>query len=162
MHLDVAARWQETLEALERDPMELADRVDWVAKYRLIDAYRQRHGLTWDDDRLRALDLQYHDLRPERSLARRVGLATLVDDDEVARAVTDAPEDTRAWFRGACLRRFGDRIVAANWDSMVFDLGGSALRRVPMMEPLRGTRESLGSLMDAATTAGDLLDALGR
>ena len=49
--------------------MSLADQLDWVAKYRLIDGYRERHGLDWDDARLAALDLQYHDLRPEKSLA---------------------------------------------------------------------------------------------
>ena len=48
--------------------------VDWVAKHRLIDGYRERHGLRWDDARLAAMDLQYHDLRPEKSLAARVGL----------------------------------------------------------------------------------------
>ena len=53
----------------------VADRVDWVAKYRLLDAYRERHDLAWSDARLAALALQYHDLRPAKSLARRVGLA---------------------------------------------------------------------------------------
>ncbi len=59
---------------LETDPCRLADQLDWVAKHRLIDGYRERHGLEWDDARLAALDLQYHDLRPE-TLARRPGRA---------------------------------------------------------------------------------------
>ena len=50
--------------------------------------------------------------------------------------MTEPPDDTRAYFRGKCLQRWGDDIVAANWDSLVFDIGGDPLRRVPMMEPL--------------------------
>ena len=83
--------------------MSLADQVDWVAKHRLLDGYRERHGLDWGDARLAALDLQYHDLRPEKSLAARVGLERITDDAEVERAMTEPPADTRAYFRGRCL-----------------------------------------------------------
>jgi proteasome accessory factor A len=106
------------------------------------------------------MDIQYHDLRPGSSLARRVGLERLTDDESVAAAVHDPPEDTRAYFRGRCLSRFADDIVAANWDSLVFDVGGSSLQRVPMMEPGRGTREAVGALIDASTSAADLLERL--
>ena len=111
---------------------------------------------------LRAMDLQYHDLRPERSLASRVGLERLTTDDEVARAVTEPPSDTRAWFRGKCLQRWASQIVAANWDSMVFDIGGDPLRRVPMMDPTRGTEAHVGRLMAESTTSAELLDRLGQ
>ena len=63
----------------------------------------------------------------------------LTDDDEVALATTEPPVTTRAYFRGRCLQRFSSAIVAANWDSVVFDIGADSLRRVPMMEPLKGT-----------------------
>ena len=82
-----------------------------------------------------AMDLQYHDLRPEKSLFTRLDMERLVTDDEVESGITEPPEDTRAYFRGTCLARFADAIVAANWDSMVFDVGEDPLRRVPMMEP---------------------------
>jgi len=158
---EVLARWESVLSGLESDPSSLASQLDWVAKHRLLDAYRERHGLRWDDARLAAMDLQYHDLRPDRSLASRVGLERLVGEDEILRAMTDPPEDTRAYFRGRCLQRWGDAIVAANWDSLVFDIGGDPLRRVPMMEPMRGTRAHVGSLIDECATAAELLDRLG-
>jgi proteasome accessory factor A len=157
---EVLRRWETVLLGLETDPSVLASQLDWVAKHRLLSGYAERHGLDWDDARLAAMDLQYHDLRPDKSLARRVGLERLVDDDEVEAAVTNPPEDTRAWFRGECLRRFPDAIVAANWDSLVFDIGGDPLRRVPMMEPLRGTRDLVGSLLEGCTTAAELISAL--
>jgi proteasome accessory factor A len=158
---EVLRRWEEVLAGLEADPMQLHDQLDWVAKYRLIDAYREKNGLDWSDARLAAMDLQYHDLRPEKSLAARVGLQRLTDDDEVERAVTDPPLDTRAYFRGQCLKRWADQIVAANWDSMVFDVGGEPLRRVPMMEPGRGTEAHVGRLLAECETAAELLHRLG-
>jgi len=158
---EVLDRWEQALTGLEADPMSMASTIDWVAKYRLLDGYRERHGLAWDDARLAAMDLQYHDIRPERSLARRVGLERITTDDEVEAATTEPPDDTRAYFRGRCLARWSDSIVAANWDSMVFDVGVDPLRRVPMMEPTRGTRAHVGSLIDDSSTPEQLLEGLG-
>ncbi|MDP1819991.1 MAG: depupylase/deamidase Dop [Acidimicrobiales bacterium] len=159
---DVLQRWEAVLTGLETDPGRLAGQVDWVAKRRLIDGYRTRHDLGWDDARLAAMDLQYHDLRLDKSLAARAGLEQIAGDDEIDAAVHDPPPDTRAFFRGRCLQRWPDSIVAANWDSLVFDVGGDPLRRVPMMEPLRGTRAHVGSLIDGCESAADLLDKLGQ
>ena len=158
---DVLARWGAVLAALESDFMSLSDQLDWVAKYRLFDAYRERNGLGWNDARLRAMDLQYHDLRPEKSLFARVGMQRLVGDAEVEEATTEPPETTRAFFRGKCLQKWGADIVAANWDSLVFDVGADPLRRVPMMEPLRGTAAHVGRLIEECETAAELLDRLG-
>jgi Pup amidohydrolase len=158
---EVLRRWEAVLTGLESDPMGLADQLDWVAKYRLLDAYRERNALSWGDARMAAMDLQYHDLRAERSLFQHLDVERLIPEDEVASAVTEPPEDTRAYFRGTCLRRWADQIVAANWDSMVFDVGDDPLRRVPMMEPGRGTKAHVGTLLDECNTAAELLDRLG-
>lgn len=159
---EIIAMWRETLEGLESDPMSLSDRLDWVAKLRLLDGYRERHGLEWSDPRLRAMDLQYHDLRPGMSLARRLGLRRIIAEEAVTSAIEEPPDDTRAFFRGRCLQRFPADIVAANWDSMVFDTGGAALQRVPMMEPSKGTRAHVGALIDECATSAELLERLGR
>ena len=87
------------------------------------------------------MDLQYHDLRPERSLFARLDTEHLVDDKDVLDAVTEPPRRTRAYFRGQCLKRWASSVASANWDSLVFDLGTDPLRRVPMMDPLRGTAD---------------------
>ncbi len=158
---EVLRRWEHVLTTLEVDPMALAGQLDWVAKYRLIDGYRQRHDLAWDDARLAALDLQYADLRPGKSLFDRLGVERLTTDEEVATAVSEPPVDTRAYFRGKCLQRWSDDIVAANWDSLVFDIGREPLRRVPMMEPTRGTEAHVGTLLADCKTSSELLDRLG-
>jgi proteasome accessory factor A len=159
---DILDRWEHVLTGLEADPASVAGTVDWVAKRRLVDGYAERHGIDPGSARLKAIDLQYHDLRPDRCLALRAGLETIVSDDEVRSAMTEPPTTTRAYFRGRCLQKFPDDVVAANWDSLVFDIGRDPLRRVPMMEPLRGTADHVATLIDTSETARELLDRLGQ
>jgi proteasome accessory factor PafA2 len=158
---EILRRWERVLTGLESDPMSLATQLDWVAKYRVIDGYRERHGLSWRDPKLAAMDLQYHDVRAEKSLFARLGMERLVDERSVMEATTEPPRNTRAYFRGKCLQRWASSIAAANWDSMVFDLGTDPLRRVPMMEPLRGTAAHVDALLEGCTSAAELLDRLG-
>jgi proteasome accessory factor A len=162
---EVLDLWEEVLVMLEREPFELADRLDWVAKLALLEGYRRRDGLDWSAPRLAAVDLQYADTRPGRSLAMRLEqrglLRRITTDAQVGVATTEAPEDTRAWFRGQCVRRFGDRVAAASWDSVIFDVPGrNALVRVPTSDPLRGTREHVASLLDSCSGVGQLVAAL--
>jgi len=157
---EVLRQWEEVLSGLETDPVTVARKVDWAAKLQLLEGYRQRHGLDWDDHRLAAVDLQYHDLRPERSLFARLDTEHLVGREEVTEAVTEPPRRTRAYFRGQCLRRWGSAVASANWDSLVFDLGTDPLRRVPMMDPLRGTADHVEELLRASNSPEDLLARL--
>jgi proteasome accessory factor A len=157
----VLDRWESVLTGLESDPQSLADQLDWVAKLRLVEAYSQRHGLNWDDPKLAGIDLQYHDLRPSKSLFARLAMEKLTDDEDVANATTAPPKTTRAYFRGRCLERFSSAIVAANWDSVVFDIGEDPLRRVPMMEPLKGTALHVDTLFEGCDTPAELLRRLG-
>ena len=153
--------WEEVLTGLERDPDSVADMVDWIAKKRIVDGMQSRHGLSNGDSRLRAIDLQYHDMRAEKCLASRAGLRTLVEASQVERAIRHAPDTTRAYFRGQCLERWPDQVVSANWDCLVLDVGRGPLRRVPMMEPLRGTKDLVGQICSESDTLLELLDRLG-
>jgi proteasome accessory factor PafA2 len=154
-------RWEQVLTGLETDPLTLAHQLDWVAKYRLLAGYRERHGLSWSDPKLAAMDLQYHDVSPARSLYHRVGMERLLEPADIERAVTEPPETTRAYFRGKCLQRWSSQVAAANWDSVVFDLGGDPLRRVPMMEPLRGTKSHVDALLNSVDSPAELVERLG-
>jgi proteasome accessory factor A len=157
---EVLRRWEDVLQGLETDPTTVARKVDWAAKLQLLEGYRDRHGLAWDDHRLAAVDLQYHDLRPERSLFARLDTEALVERAEVDSAVTEPPRRTRAYFRGQCLRRWSSAVASANWDSLVFDLGTDPLRRVPMMDPLRGTADHVEELLASSSTPSELLARL--
>ena len=161
---DVLQRWENVLSALESDPLSLQRELDWVAKYRLLEGYRERDGLAWSDPKLRLIDLQYHDVRTDKGLYHRMAATgkvdRLVSDREIEQAVMEPPEDTRAYFRGRCIARYPDAIAAASWDSMIFDTGKEALQRIPMREPLRGTREHVAGLLDRAPDAASLVDLL--
>jgi proteasome accessory factor A len=144
--------------------MKLHRELDWVAKYRLIEGYRERDGLEWDDPKLALIDLQYHDVRRDKGLYYRLvksgKIELLATEAEVRRAANEPPEDTRAYFRGSCIRRYPDAITAASWDSIIFDIGTDALQRVPMREPLRGTREHVEGLFEEAGDAASLVQLL--
>jgi len=161
---DVLQRWENVLSALESDPLSLQRELDWVAKYRLLESYRERDGLAWSDPKLRLIDLQYHDVRTDKGLYYRMAATgkvdRLVSDREIELAVMEPPEDTRAYFRGRCIARYPDAIAAASWDSMIFDTGKEALQRIPMREPLRGTREHVAGLLDRAPDAASLVSLL--
>ncbi|TFV62526.1 proteasome accessory factor PafA2 [Geodermatophilus sp. DF01-2] len=161
---DVLRRWAEVLEDLAVDPMRCADRLDWPAKLRLLEGYRSRDDLAWGDSRLRLVDLQYSDVRPEKGLYHRLvsrgSMQRLLTDGEVATAMLRPPADTRAFFRGECLRRYPAQVAAASWDSVVFDLGRENLVRIPTMEPLRGTRDHVGELFESTSSAQELVDTI--
>ncbi|MBA2426500.1 MAG: proteasome accessory factor PafA2 [Actinobacteria bacterium] len=157
----VLDKWEATLEGLERDVMSLAGQLDWVAKLALLEAYRSRDGLDWSHPKLRLIDLQYHDVRRGAGLYYKLAgagrMERIVSEDAILHAVDHPPEDTRAYFRGECLRRFSPRIVAASWDALIFDIGREPLRKVPTLEPTRGTKAHVQSLLDASPDAVSLI-----
>jgi proteasome accessory factor PafA2 len=162
---DVLARWESVLSRLTEDPMLCVRELDWVAKLRLLEGFRQREHLTWDAARLQLIDLQWADVRPEKGLYHRLvsrgQIERVVTDEEITEAIHEPPHDTRAYFRGRCLAKYGENIAAASWDSVIFDIPGrGALQRVPTLDPSRGTRDHVEELLQRCRTAAELVDAL--
>jgi proteasome accessory factor PafA2 len=165
MTAEILDRWESVLHRLGDDPMQLSGELDWVAKLELLEGYRNRDGLDWSHPRLQLVDLQYSDVRPDRGLYNRLvargRMSRITTDAEIEAAIEDPPEDTRAYFRGRCLRQYADSVAAASWDSVIFDVPGrESLQRVPTLEPLRGTKAHVGALLDRCRTASDLVTAL--
>jgi proteasome accessory factor PafA2 len=163
---ELLARWESVLTRLGRDPMSLDRELDWVIKHQLLENYMTKHGLPWSDSRVAMIDLQYHDIRPGKGLFYKLeesdAVERLVTDDEVTKAVYDPPKDTRAYFRGMCLQKYSDEVVSASWDSVIFDLKEGPLKKIFMLEPLRGTEAHVRQLLAESPTAGDLLRNLGK
>ena len=103
-------------------------------------------------------------MRPDKGLYNRLvargRMDRLVTEEDVTRAMTQPPDDTRAYFRGRCLAQYPQQVAAASWDSVIFDIGRESLQRVPTLEPLRGTKSHVGALLDRCRTATELVDAL--
>ncbi|WP_225754300.1 depupylase/deamidase Dop [Actinotalea sp. Marseille-Q4924] len=161
----VLERWDSVLTRLAEDPRLCAREVEWVAKLRLLDGMRRRDHLAWDHPRLEAMDIQWSDVRPERGLYHRLlaagAVERLVDPTEVQAAVTEPPTDTRAYFRGTVVSRYGPQVRAASWDSVVLDVPGLAtLQRIPLRDPWRGTRAHVGALLEECADAGELVARL--
>ncbi|MDE2127388.1 MAG: proteasome accessory factor PafA2 family protein [Armatimonadetes bacterium] len=124
----VLAEWERTLNDLEVDPLSTADRLDWSAKYRLYSRFIQETGGSWHDDAMQSVDLEYHNIDPERGLSyelERIGdLVRLTTDDQVAAAVENPPDDTRAFGRAAIIRHLlktpGLRYLI-DWDAVYIE-----------------------------------------
>ena len=160
----VIQTWGELLDLLEQDPMLAADRIEWVAKLKLLESYRARHGADWSDPRLFAIDLQFSDLRPGRGLFEKLRAAgavrTLVTEQEVQQAVTAPPASTRAFLRGSLIREHRDAVPSAGWDvlTLATEETGARLR---LADPLLGSAAwCSGHGVDPAADVPDLLAAL--
>ncbi len=160
---DVMEKWEFVLDQLDVDPMHLHRHLDWVIKKNLISAYIRRHGVNWSHPCVRMMDLQYHDIRPNKGLYVRLlkngCVERILDQEEIVNAVTHPPVDTRAYFRGMCLQKFPNEIHSASWNSMIFSLDGSSLDKVLMDRPHFGTHEIVGDLLRTCT-ASELVHAI--
>jgi proteasome accessory factor A len=158
---DVMTRWESVLKKLEEDPMQLDREVDWVIKRKLILEYMRRKETDWSQPQVQMLDLQYHDIRPNRGLyhvlERRGEIERIVSNEEIETAINHPPTDTRAYFRGECIRRYGSAVFGVNWDSISFNLGDEPVKRILMNEPLKGTKGHVEELLQQSPTVGDLV-----
>jgi proteasome accessory factor A len=161
---DVLVRWEEVLDKLERDPRSLVRELDWVAKRHLMESYMERKGCGWNDPRIRLMDLQYHDLRPDKglyyTLERSHMIERIVQDVEISRAEFMPPSGTRAYFRGRCVGKYAKSIYGASWTSVLFDVGNTTIKKVPLMDPLRGTEALTAELLEQSDSAEALLAKL--
>ena len=161
---DVLARWADVLSKLERDPRLLVKELDWVAKRHLIESYMDRKGCGWDDPRTKLMDLQYHDVRPEKglfyTLERGGHIERVVEEVEIRQAEFTPPPGTRAYFRGRCAAKFAGSLYGASWTSVLFDVGNTTIKKIPLMDPHRGTQALTGGLLDTVETVDALIEKL--
>jgi proteasome accessory factor A len=80
-----------------------------------------------------------------------------VGDEEIVAAIHRPPDDTRAFFRGECLRRYGSAVFGVNWDSISFSVDEEPIKRILMAEPLKGSRAHVEDLLESSPTAADLV-----
>jgi proteasome accessory factor A len=161
---DILRRWETVLDTLDRDPRLLVTQLDWVAKRHMIESYMDRKGCGWDDPRIKLMDLQYHDVRPDRglfyTLERGDHIERIVEEAEIQRAELTPPPGTRAFFRGRCASKFAKALYGASWTSVLFDVGNATIKKVPLMDPHRGTQALTGGLLDTVDTVDALIEKL--
>ena len=104
----VLETWERVLDTLADDPLKLSTELDWVAKYQLLQMYRESEGLDWDDDALQSIDLEYHNVDPTNGLYHALeetgDVRCLVDDATIEAALYEGPSTTRAHARAQLVR----------------------------------------------------------
>ncbi|MBI3593822.1 MAG: proteasome accessory factor PafA2 [Nitrospirae bacterium] len=163
---EVIDKWGIVLDQLEEDPSLLSKEIDWLIKKEMIDSYIEKKKCDWNDPRVSLLDLQYHDISQEKgiyyALERGGFVNRLLTEEEIIRAMEMPPEGTRAYFRGTCLKKFPKEIYSASWTSVLFDVGNAEIKKIPLMDPFRGTRPLVEKIMNSSHTAKELLGYLAQ
>jgi Pup amidohydrolase len=148
---------------IEDDPGDLVRKLDWVLKLWLVNRYRKARDDAWDHPLLPVLDLQYHRVDNLEGLfykLQKEGMtARVCDDEEISRYVDQAPDDTRAYFRSRCIQKYAREMFLLNWEVVGFD-HGEVHRMVPLLNPLKGTREQFEDLFAHAGDSGALIAGL--
>ncbi|MCP4399393.1 MAG: proteasome accessory factor PafA2 [bacterium] len=161
MTQDVLEKWEHVLNCLTEESGQLSGQLDWVIKQEIFQHYCDKHHCDWDDPRIAMLDLQYHDIRPEKSLyqvlLRQGRVERLLSDEEILQAIDSPPHDTRAYFRGQCLQQFREQVYGVSWGAISFDVGNATVKRILMPEPGKGTKGHVEQLLEKSQTVEELL-----
>jgi len=160
----ILAEWEAILNQLEQEPMELVDRIDWVAKKWLLTTFVEEEGIKWDDPWLQSLALQYHDIDPENglyyALEMQGSMRRVVTDDQINHAIHNPPKDTRAYFRGKSIDKFTNQMESVQWDHVTFNLNGKvvSVNMNKLADP--EIAEKYNRVLDQAQTVEELINKL--
>jgi proteasome accessory factor A len=145
--------WQHALTQIEKDPLGLDREADWVVKYKLVEAYREKHDLPLSHPRVSLLDLQYHDVSRSRGVFYKLQDRGLVDrmctDAEIDEAVDTPPQTTRARLRGEFIRRAKERKRDYTVDWVHLKLNDQAQRTVLCKDPFKSHDERVEKLISS-------------
>jgi proteasome accessory factor A len=113
--------WEGVLDGLEKDPMQLGDRLDWVAKKLMLEEYIKAEGTGWNDDVLHSLDLEYHNIDARQSLYGGLeemnAVRRVLANEDIARAVSTPPQNTRAKGRAQII----STLIERGWNRYLID-----------------------------------------
>ncbi|TFE66613.1 peptidase [Methylacidiphilum sp. Yel] len=156
--------WKETLRTLSSNPYELKDRLDWMAKFWLLQTFREDQNLSWDDPWLQSLDLEYHLVDRSRGLFYALESAgdiiRLTTDEDICQAIQQPPSSSRAFVRGKCIQRFSKDLINVQWDYIAFRFNGQTYR-LDLASAFPGVDlEVYCEVIDNAKSVGDIVKNL--
>jgi proteasome accessory factor PafA2 len=157
----VLREWGDTLACLTADRSRLVGRLDWITKQWLLETFMSEERVGWDDPWLASLDLEYHNINPERGLF--LGLeadgktSRLVSEAAIHEAMEIGPRDTRGGIRGQCIRRFPEQIKSVQWERVRFKgVWSPALELGRLFDP--SAVGTLAEILDHAASPAEALD----
>lgn len=122
----VLTEWERALDDLEKKPELLIDRVEWIAKRAVMEAYMDRHDLTWGRQEMRHKDRQWDEISP-RGIGSQLRNGSWAEhmppEAQIARAEVKPPKNTRALVRGNFIRdirrnHLVPTNIEVNWSSI--------------------------------------------
>ena len=151
LELKALGMWEQALTQIEKDPLGLDREADWVIKYKLVEAYREKHDLPLNHPKVALLDLQYHDISRDRGLFYKLQNRGLVErvctDAEIDDAVENPPQTTRARLRGEFIRKAKERKRDYTVDWVHLKLNDQAQRTVLCKDPFKSHDERVEKLI---------------
>ena len=143
--------WEHCMTMIEDDPLKLEREIDWVIKYRLLEAYREKHQLTLADPKIALMDLQYHDVNRERSVFYKLQAHNMVErmctDADIETAIETPPQTTRARLRGEFIKRAKEKRRDYTVDWVHLKLNDQAQRTVLCKDPFKSRDERVEKLI---------------
>jgi proteasome accessory factor A len=122
--------------------------------------------LGWDDPWLASLDLEYHNVNPDRGLY--LGLEAegkawrMTTEADIDAALVEGPRDTRGGLRGLCVHRFPDQIKSMQWERVQFT-GGLLPRTLEMGDLFEPSEvKACRTLLESAVSPMDALKEWNR
>jgi len=159
----ILSAWSDVLNALEANPMSLSDRIDWAAKRRLLEEFAQHENCFDDLSRLQGLDLEYHNIDPDRGLYHALEQANavlrVVSDSDIENAVENPPSDTRAFVRGTFVSRFSSCVESITWSQIVFTVDGKSMV-LDMNNMTDGNVADLNKALSASNDMAGFIEAV--
>ncbi|MCA1708449.1 MAG: Pup--protein ligase [Actinobacteria bacterium] len=148
---EIAGMWQHAIHNLEHDQTKLERQVDWIAKRKLVEAFRERHSLPLAHPRIALMDLAYHDVNQKRGLyyilQRRGEAERMCDEEDIERATQEPPQTTRAKLRGEFIRAAKRKRRDFTVDWVHLKLNDQAQRTVLCKDPFRSVDERVAKLI---------------
>ncbi|MFJ7907566.1 Pup--protein ligase [Kitasatospora sp. NPDC096204] len=144
--------WGRTLEAVRTERLDgVAQEIDWIMKYKLIERYREKHQMSMSNPRVAQIDLAYHDIHRRRGLfylLQGKGQAQRVTTDlRTFEAKSIPPQTTRARLRGDFIRRAQEQRRDFTVDWVHLKLNDQAQRTVLCKDPFRSVDERVEKLI---------------
>lgn len=144
--------WGRMLDAVESGDFSTVDtEVDWVIKRKLFQRYQDRYSMELSDPKIAQLDLAFHDIKRGRGvfdvLTRKGLVARATTDEDIATAVNEPPQTTRAKLRGdfiSAAQKAG-RDFTVDWVHL--KLNDQAQRTVLCKDPFRSVDERVDRLI---------------
>ena len=151
--------WEHCITTIENDPLKLDREVDWVIKYKLIEAFRAtprpaaraRHGCncsTCSTTTCRATRSPFYKLQ-DRGMVERI-----CTDADIETAVDTPPQTTRARLRGEFVKRAKERKRDYTVDWVHLKLNDQAQRTVLCKDPFKSRDERVEKLIESLCSGG--------